>query len=221
VARRQFIVSIAVLGGLGVRPTRSPAQDERNVYGDIVRWLKTLFRPLHEIGDLIDRARFVASLTDLETAFEAMHRDTREIVEALRRPQLDRYKVTQLGTHLFESVRPCSAQLTDVAHVLKGGYREQGERIASDLSETLSRRGTWLAAIVSQSFPDNEVRELARDAEASAKSLAKVPSELGRLIAFIPKQTDAARVRCMGRRWRRCPDESATDMVQPSYKRTQ
>jgi len=219
--RRQFILSIAVLGTLGVRPARSRAQDERNVYGDIVRWLKTLFHPLDQIGDLIDRTRFVASLTDLESRFEAMHKDTQEIVEILRRPPLDRYKLTQVGTHLSESVGPCAAQMTDVARVLKRQYREQGERIASDLSETLSRKGTWLAAIVSQSVRDDEIREMARDAEASAKSLAKVTSELSRLVAFIPKQADTARARCKRRSWRRCPDEATTDTVQPSYKRNQ
>src|SRR4029453_5318228 len=174
VTRRQFILSIALLGTLGVRPARSRAQDERNVYGDIVRWLKTLFHPLDQIGDLIDRTRFVASLTDLEASFEAMHKDTQEIGEILRRPPLARYKLTQVGTHLSESVGPCAAQLTDVARVMKRPYREQGERIASDLSDTLSRKGTWLAAIVSQNVRDDEVREMARDAEASAKSVAKV-----------------------------------------------
>ena len=104
--RRQFILSIAVLGTLGVRPARSRAQDERNVYGDIVRWLKTLFHPLDQIGDLLDLPRVVASLTDLEASFEAMHKDTQEIVEILRRSPLDRYKLTQVGTHLSESVGP-------------------------------------------------------------------------------------------------------------------
>ena len=159
--RRQFILSIAVLGTLGVRPARSRAQDERIVYGDIVRWLKTLFHPLDQIGDLIDRTRFVTSLTDLEASFEAMHKDTQEIVEILRRSPLDRYKLTQVGTHLSESVGPCAAQLTDVARVLKQQYREQGERIASDLSETLSRKG-WLAAIVAQAVRDDELREMAQ-----------------------------------------------------------
>lgn len=216
--RRQFILSIAVLGTLGVRPARSRAQDERNVYGDIVRWLKTLFHPLDQIGDLIDRTRFVASLTDLEASFEAMHKDTQEIVEILRRAPLDRYKLTQVGTHLSESVGPCAAQLTDVARVLKQQYREQGERIASDLSETLSRKG-WLAAIVAQAVRDDELREMARDAEASAKSLAKVTSELAKLVAFIGKQAETVRAKCKRRGWRRCPDDNTTDTVGPSYKR--
>jgi hypothetical protein len=218
VTRRQFILSIAVLGALGVRPARSRAQDERIVYGDIVRWLKTLFHPLDQIGDLIDRTRFVASLTDLEASFEAMHKDTQEIVEILRRSPLDRYKLTQVGTHLSESVGPCAAQLTGVARVLKGQYREQGERIAADLSETLSRKG-WLAAIVSQSVRDDELREMARDAEASAKSLAKVTSELAKLVAFIGKQAETVRAKCKRRGWRRCPDDNTTDTVGPSYKR--
>ena len=216
--RRQFILSIAVLGTLGVRPARSRAQDERIVYGDIVRWLKTLFHPLDQIGDLIDRTRFVASLTDLEASFEAMHKDTQEIVEILRRSPLDRYKLTQVGTHLSESVGPCAAQLTDVARVLKQPYREQGERIASDLSETLSRKG-WLAAIVAQAVRDDELREMARDAEASAKSLAKVTSELAKLVAFIGKQAETVRAKCKRRGWRRCPDDNTTDTVGPSYKR--
>lgn len=216
--RRQFILSIAVLGTLGVRPARSRAQDERIVYGDIVRWLKTLFHPLDQIGDLIDRTRFVASLTDLEASFEAMHKDTQEIVEILRRSPLDRYKLTQVGTHLSESVGPCAAQLTDVARVLKQQYREQGERIASDLSETLSRKG-WLAAIVAQAVRDDELREMARDAEASAKSLAKVTSELAKLVAFIGKQAETVRAKCKRRGWRRCPDDNTTDTVGPSYKR--
>ena len=216
--RRQFILSIAVLGTLGVRPARSRAQDERIVYGDIVRWLKTLFHPLDQIGDLIDRTRFVASLTDLEASFEAMHKDTQEIVEILRRSPLDRYKLTQVGTHLSESVGPCAAQLTDVARVLKQQYREQGERIASDLSETLSRKG-WLAAIVAQAVRDDELREMARDAEASAKSLAKVTSELAKLVAFIGKQAETVRAKCKRRGWRRCPDDNTTDTVVPSYKR--
>ena len=216
--RRQFILSIAVLGTLGVRPARSRAQDERNVYGDIVRWLKTLFHPLDQIGDLIDRTRFVASLTDLEASFETMHKDTQEIVEILRRSPLDRYKLTQVGTHLSESVGPCAAQLTDVARVLKQQYREQGERIASDLSETLSRKG-WLAAIVAQAVRDDELREMARDAEASAKSLAKVTSELAKLVAFIGKQAETVRAKCKRRGWRRCPDDNTTDTVGPSYKR--
>lgn len=216
--RRQFILSIAVLGTLGVRPARSRAQDERIVYGDIVRWLKTLFHPLDQIGDLIDRTRFVASLTDLEASFEAMHKDTQEIVEILRRSPLDRYKLTQVGTHLSESVGPCAAQLTDVARVLKRPYREQGERIASDLSETLSRKG-WLAAIVAQAVRDDELREMARDAEASAKSLAKVTSELAKLVAFIGKQAETVRAKCKRRGWRRCPDDNTTDTVGPSYKR--
>jgi hypothetical protein len=218
VTRRQFILSIAVLGTLGVRPARSRAQDERIVYGDIVRWLKTLFHPLDQIGDLIDRTRFVASLTDLEASFEAMHKDTQEIVEILRRSPLDRYKLTQVGTHLSESVGPCAAQLTDVARVLKQQYREQGERIASDLSETLSRKG-WLAAIVAQAVRDDELREMARDAEASAKSLAKVTSELAKLVAFIGKQAETVRAKCKRRGWRRCPDDNTTDTVGPSYKR--
>jgi hypothetical protein len=218
VTRRQFILSIAVLGTLGVRPARSRAQDERIVYGDIVRWLKTLFHPLDQIGDLIDRTRFVASLTDLEASFEAMHKDTQEIVEILRRAPLDRYKLTQVGTHLSESVGPCAAQLTDVARVLKQQYREQGERIASDLSETLSRKG-WLAAIVAQAVRDDELREMARDAEASAKSLAKVTSELAKLVAFIGKQAETVRAKCKRRGWRRCPDDNTTDTVGPSYKR--
>jgi hypothetical protein len=218
VTRRQFILSIAVLGTLGVRPARSRAQDERIVYGDIVRWLKTLFHPLDQIGDLIDRTRFVASLTDLEASFEAMHKDTQEIVEILRRSPLDRYKLTQVGTHLSESVGPCAAQLTDVARVLKRPYREQGERIASDLSETLSRKG-WLAAIVAQAVRDDELREMARDAEASAKSLAKVTSELAKLVAFIGKQAETVRAKCKRRGWRRCPDDNTTDTVGPSYKR--
>ena len=217
--RRQFIFSIAVLGTLGVRPARSRAQDERIVYGDIVRWLKTLFHPLDQIGDLIDRTRFVTSLTDLEASFEAMHKDTQEIVEILRRSPLDRYKLTQVGTHLSESVGPCAAQLTDVARVLKQQYRAQGERIAADLSETLSRKGTWLAAIVSQSVRDDELREMARDAEASAKSLAKVTSELAKLVAFIGKQAETVRAKCKRRGWRRCPDDNTTDTVGPSYKR--
>ncbi|HVG78099.1 MAG TPA: hypothetical protein VNF03_08165 [Patescibacteria group bacterium] len=216
--RRQFILSIAVLGTLGVRPARSRAQDERIVYGDIVRWLKTLFHPLDQIGDLIDRTRFVASLTDLEASFEAMHKDTQEIVEILRRSPLDRYKLTQVGTHLSESVGPCAAQLTDVARVLKQQYREQGERIAADLSETLSRKG-WLAAIVAQAVRDDELREMARDAEASAKSLAKVTSELAKLVAFIGKQAETVRAKCKRRGWRRCPDDNTTDTVGPSYKR--
>lgn len=216
--RRQFILSIAVLGTLGVRPARSRAQDERIVYGDIVRWLKTLFHPLDQIGDLIDRTRFVASLTDLEASFEAMHKDTQEIVEILRRSPLDRYKLTQVGTHLSESVGPCAAQLTDVARVMKRPYREQGERIASDLSETLSRKG-WLAAIVAQAVRDDELREMARDAEASAKSLAKVTSELAKLVAFIGKQAETVRAKCKRRGWRRCPDDNTTDTVGPSYKR--
>ena len=216
--RRQFILSIAVLGTLGVRPARSRAQDERIVYGDIVRWLKTLFHPLDQIGDLIDRTRFVASLTDLEASFEAMHKDTQEIVEILRRSPLDRYKLTQVGTHLSESVGPCAAQLTDVARVLKRPYREQGERIASDLSETLSRKGL-LAAIVAQAVRDDELREMARDAEASAKSLAKVTSELAKLVAFIGKQAETVRAKCKRRGWRRCPDDNTTDTVGPSYKR--
>lgn len=216
--RRQFILSIAVLGTLGVRPARSRAQDERIVYGDIVRWLKTLFHPLDQIGDLIDRTRFVTSLTDLEASFEAMHKDTQEIVEILRRSPLDRYKLTQVGTHLSESVGPCAAQLTDVARVLKQQYREQGERIASDLSETLSRKG-WLAAIVAQAVRDDELREMARDAEASAKSLAKVTSELAKLVAFIGKQAETVRAKCKRRGWRRCPDDNTTDTVGPSYKR--
>lgn len=216
--RRQFILSIAVLGTLGVRPASSRAQDERNVYGDIVRWLKTLFHPLDQIGDLIDRTRFVTSLTDLEASFEAMHKDTQEIVEILRRSPLDRYKLTQVGTHLSERVGPCAAQLTDVARVLKRQYREQGERIASDLSETLSRKG-WLAAIVSQAVRDDELREMARDAEASAKSLAKVTSELAKLVAFIGKQAETVRAKCKRRGWRRCPDDNTTDTVGPSYKR--
>jgi hypothetical protein len=218
VTRRQFILSIAVLGTLGVRPARSRAQDERIVYGDIVRWLKTLFHPLDQIGDLIDRTRFVASLTDLEASFEAMHKDTQEIVEILRRSPLDRYKLTQVGTHLSESVGPCAAQLTDVARVLKQQYREQGERIASDLSETLSRKG-WLAAIVAQAVRDDELREMARDAEASGKSLAKVTSELAKLVAFIGKQAETVRAKCKRRGWRRCPDDNTTDTVGPSYKR--
>jgi len=218
VTRRQFILSIAVLGTLGVRPARSRAQDERIVYGDIVRWLKTLFHPLDQIGDLIDRTRFVASLTDLEASFEAMHKDTQEIVEILRRSPLDRYKLTQVGTHLSESVGPCAAQLTDVARVLKRPYREQGERIAADLSETLSRKG-WLAAIVAQAVRDDELREMARDAEASAKSLAKVTSELAKLVAFIGKQAETVRAKCKRRGWRRCPDDNTTDTVGPSYKR--
>jgi hypothetical protein len=218
VTRRQFILSIAVLGTLGVRPARSRAQDERIVYGDIVRWLKTLFHPLDQIGDLIDRTRFVASLTDLEASFEAMHKDTQEIVEILRRSPLDRYKLTQVGTHLSESVGPCAAQLTDVARVMKRPYREQGERIASDLSETLSRKG-WLAAIVAQAVRDDELREMARDAEASAKSLAKVTSELAKLVAFIGKQAETVRAKCKRRGWRRCPDDNTTDTVGPSYKR--
>jgi hypothetical protein len=218
VTRRQFILSIAVLGALGVRPARSRAQDERIVYGDIVRWLKTLFHPLDQIGDLIDRTRFVASLTDLEASFEAMHKDTQEIVEILRRSPLDRYKLTQVGTHLSESVGPCAAQLTDVARVLKQQYREQGERIASDLSETLSRKG-WLAAIVAQAVRDDELREMARDADASAKSLAKVTSELAKLVAFIGKQAETVRAKCKRRGWRRCPDDNTTDPVGPSYKR--
>jgi len=218
VTRRQFILSIAVLGTLGVRPARSRAQDERIVYGDIVRWLKTLFHPLDQIGDLIDRTRFVASLTDLEASFEAMHKDTQEIVEILRRSPLDRYKLTQVGTHLSESVGPCAAQLTDVARVLKQQYREQGERIAADLSETLSRKG-WLAAIVAQAVRDDELREMARDAEASAKSLAKVTSELAKLVAFIGKQAETVRAKCKRRGWRRCPDDNTTDTVGPSYKR--
>ena len=216
--RRQFILSIAVLGTLGVRPARSRAQDERIVYGDIVRWLKTLFHPLDQIGDLIDRTRFVASLTDLEASFEAMHKDTQEIVEILRRSPLDRYKLTQVGTHLSESVGPCAAQLTDVARVLKQQYREQGVRIAADLSETLSRKG-WLAAIVAQAVRDDELREMARDAEASAKSLAKVTSELAKLVAFIGKQAETVRAKCKRRGWRRCPDDNTTDTVGPSYKR--
>ena len=216
--RRQFILSIAVLGTLGVRPARSRAQDERIVYGDIVRWLKTLFHPLDQIGDLIDRTRFVASLTDLEASFEAMHKDTQEIVEILRRSPLDRYKLTQVGTHLSESVGPCAAQLTDVARVMKRPYREQGERIASNLSETLSRKG-WLAAIVAQAVRDDELREMARDAEASAKSLAKVTSELAKLVAFIGKQAETVRAKCKRRGWRRCPDDNTTDTVGPSYKR--
>ena len=216
--RRQFILSIAVLGTLGVRPARSRAQDERIVYGDIVRWLKTLFHPLDQIGDLIDRTRFVASLTDLEASFEAMHKDTQEIVEILRRSPLDRYKLTQVGTHLSESVGPCAAQLTDVARVLKQQYREQGVRIASDLSETLSRKGL-LAAIVAQAVRDDELREMARDAEASAKSLAKVTSELAKLVAFIGKQAETVRAKCKRRGWRRCPDDNTTDTVGPSYKR--
>ena len=216
--RRQFILSIAVLGTLGVRPARSRAQDERIVYGDIVRWLKTLFHPLDQIGDLIDRTRFVTSLTDLEASFEAMHKDTQEIVEILRRSPLDRYKLTQVGTHLSESVGPCAAQLTDVARVLKQQYREQGERIAADLSQTLSRKG-WLAAIVAQAVRDDELREMARDAEASAKSLAKVTSELAKLVAFIGKQAETVRAKCKRRGWRRCPDDNTTDTVGPSYKR--
>ena len=216
--RRQFILSIAVLGTLGVRPARSRAQDERNVYGDIVRWLKTLFHPLDQIGDLIDRTRFVASLTDLEASFEAMHKDTQEIVEILRRSPLDRYKLTLVGTHLSESVGPCSAQLTDVARVLKRPYREQGELNASDLSETLSRKG-WLAPIVAQAVRDDELREMARDAEASAKSLAKVTSELAKLVAFIGKQAETVRAKCKRRGLRRCPDDNTTDTVGPSYKR--
>ena len=102
--RRQFLISIAVVGWLGVRPARGRAQDERDVYGDVVKWLKTLFRPLSEIGELIDQTRFVASLTDLATTFEAMLNDTREIVEILERPQLDRYALTQVGTRLSETI---------------------------------------------------------------------------------------------------------------------
>ena len=106
-----------------------------------------------------------------------------------------------------------------MARVLKQQYREQGERIASDLSETLSRKGTWLAAIVSQAVRDDELREMARDAEASAKSLAKVTSELAKLVAFIGKQAETVRAKCKRRGWRRCPDDNTTDTVGPSYKR--
>ena len=214
--RRQFLISIAVVGWLGVRPARGRAQDERDVYGDVVKWLKTLFRPLSEIGELIDQTRFVASLTDLATTFEAMLNDTREIVEILERPQLDRYALTQVGTRLSERVGPCSAQLTDVAHVLRPGYREQGERTASDLPDAVSGQGTWLAAILSPSVPDHDVRRLARNAKGSAKSLGRVTSELRRLIAFILSHTDAARGPCKGWQWRKCPENSVTE---PSLKR--
>ena len=215
--RRHLLLSLAVAGVLGLRPARSHAQDERDVYDDVVRWLKRLSRPISDIGELIDETKFVASLTDLATTFEAMQNDTREIVEILERPELDRYTLTQAGTRLSERVGPCRAQMTGVARVLRQGYREQGELIAADLPDKVSGKGTWLAAILSPSVPDDDVRRLARNAKGSAKSLGKVTSELKSLIAFVAKPADA-QARCKGKRSERCPDNK--NDAQGSFKRT-
>jgi len=171
-----------------------PAELDQRAYRTAVAWFRSLFKPIAELAEDIDRIRLADRLTELGNSFESMVSDKREIAALLRR-ELDADALTRLkqaADKLKANVQVARQRMEAVAFPLKQAYREQGKFAAELLSEALVGGKAWLPELARKAgtsagtpFSEDDRRRYAEEAEASARALGEAAGELSKLVDYV------------------------------------
>ena len=173
----------------GQPPGLSP--QEQDAYEGVIAWFRALYRPLAELGELIDRKRLISYLASLGKTFEGMLDDKREIALLLDEDPIHRDELKAVADRLAANVRLSRQRLTRVSFLLKQQLRDQGRQVAEELSDALLSRKAWLRQLedrVEFASPQ-QLKRYRADALGSAAALAYANAELARLVVFLSSDT--------------------------------
>lgn len=186
--RRQFVALASLLWSTTLGAfTAGTSQEDTNIYAGAVVWFQAFLRPLNQLGNAIDRNRFIAFLTQLGTAFEAMIQDKREIASLVTQTPPPTEDLKVIVERLRLNIGLSRQRIIKVAFMLKQQLKEQGDEIASNFGQVLLEK-SWVRELQDDlRRGETSLARYDQKATDSAEALNKANLELAKAVAFISK----------------------------------
>jgi hypothetical protein len=137
--------------------------------------LNSMFVPLEQLGNNIDRARYLKELRALGDSIDRLLHKKKRMAHLLVQKPLVRAEVENLAAGISPDVEKLSEDILRLSFGLRAQFKDQGSQVANSLRKAIVEK-SWITTVkcCARNMSDGELVEAAEAAKTSVKTLEQV-----------------------------------------------